>query len=151
VKVMSYEMHVQLPCWVGPGITRLILEDILGGGGMDPHCYPVPTSVPDLGCFLTLSLSGMPVERRFFFHADGDALGRRLITTRDCPFWRTVLSQLLAVVGGTLRNEYEHDPELTIEPLRPRLDLDDDADFEWLQRRARRYALGHLDAICRLD
>jgi len=83
-----------------PGITQLILEDILGGGGIKPHCYPEQTSCPDLGCMFTLNLTGVRVERRFFFHADGDAFGRRLFTACDCPFWRTVLSQLLAVVGG---------------------------------------------------
>ena len=52
---------------------------------------------------------------------------------------------------GTLRNEYEPDPELTIKPIRSRLNLDEDDDYRWLRRRARRYALGHLEAIGRLD
>ena len=141
----------QLPGWVGPRITQSILEDILGGEGIEPHCYPEQTSCPDLGCWITLNLTGLGVKRQFFFHADSDAFGRRLITTRDCPFWRTVLSQLVAVVGGTLRNEYRQDPELTIKPTRSRLDLDDDDDYNWLRRRAQRYALDHPDAVGRLD
>ena len=151
VSVMSNNMYVQLPGWVGPGVTQSILEDILGGGGIEPHCYPEQTSCPDLGCWITLNLKGLGVERQFFFHADGDAFGRRLITTRDCPFWRTVLGQLVAVVGGTLRNEYRPDPELTIKPTRSRLDLDEDDDYNWLMRRAQRYALDDPDAVGRLD
>jgi len=52
---------------------------------------------------------------------------------------------------GTLRNEYEPDPELTIKPIRSRLNLDEDDDYRWLRRRAKRYALGHLAAIARPD
>jgi len=60
---MSNNIYVQLPGWVGPGITQSIVEDILGGGGIEPHCYPEQTSCPDLGCWITLNLTGLGVKR----------------------------------------------------------------------------------------
>jgi hypothetical protein len=116
-----------------------------------PRCYPVPTPVPDIGLLLKVEPDRHAGRAQVVLRRRRRRLGTGFITTRSCPFWRTVLSQLLAVVGGRLRKEYERDPELTIKPIRPRHDLGDDAAFEWLQRRGRRYVLGHLDVICRLD
>lgn len=152
---MSNQMHVRMPCWVGPTTVRFLLLDLLGGTNVEledgPSCTAAPTSCPDLGCFFDLTLPGSPGPRSFFFHADSDQDGRRMLTTRDCPFWRTVMTALLSVVGGTLRNEYHSEPDLIVKSPRPRLNLEDDRAYEWLRRRAKIRALHDLADLWQLE
>ena len=138
---MSNDMYVTLPAWLGPTTAALLVERLLGGPDAGVRCRPDPDSCGIFGCRLDVTLPGVDTGCGFFFHADGDARGRRCISTTDCVFWRIVLGGLLRVVGGTIRNEYDEEPDVSERMPRVHLDLNEDANFEWLMRRCQRLVL----------
>jgi len=150
VGVMSNNIYVQLPGWV----TRHHTIDLGGHPRWRRHQAAL------------LPRANIVPRPRLHVHVESDRcegraqvlLPRRRRRLRTPPLHGVRLpilahrSESVACCRwGTLRNEYEPDPELTIKPTRSRLNLDEDEDNDWLRRRSRRLALGHLDAISRLD
>ena len=95
------------------------------------------TETAHVGCFIRIVMTdstGVRTGRGFFMPAAGDMHGRRHLVVSDGPFWREVMGRLLAVVGGSMRNEYRPEPEVVLRPVRVRVDLDDDVAVAWLAR-----------------
>ena len=107
---MSNHLYAKVPGWVGPTTVQHPIRELLGGEQAGVNIAWVDNPRAELGCYLGFTVPGGTDRRRVFFSADGDANGSRRISTANDEFWRTVLGQMLRVVGGTMRSEYVPTP-----------------------------------------